>query len=185
MASTPTTSRCLWCAWHLTSLATARESAPQSPAARTPATCAATGAAPVSGSQAGTGQACVCQQGGAPGAAHRGSRRWPHGTLEGARRAIQRRRPARQRPTAPRRCGSCAAALVTTTTVACQVFGSRARCRRVQMATIAGRCERRNCAASAHPCWHTHACWPNGCLVAAHRRGARRCAGGWCARGWR
>ena len=46
----------------------------------------------------------------ARGAAHRGSRRRPRGALECARRAIQRRRPARQRPTAPRRCGSCAAA---------------------------------------------------------------------------
>ena len=70
---------------------------------------------------------------------HRGSRRRPRGTLEGARRAVHRGRPARLRPTTPRRCGSCAAALVTTTTVACQVVGSRARCHRVQMATIAER----------------------------------------------
>ena len=74
------------------------------------ATCAATGAAPVSGSRAGVGQARVCQQRCARGAAHRGSRRRPRGTLEGARRAVRRGRPARQRPTAPRRCGSCAAA---------------------------------------------------------------------------
>ena len=72
---------------------------------------------------------------------HRGSRRRPRGTLEGARRAVHRGRPARLRPTTPRRCGSCAAALVTTTTVACQVVGSRARCHRVQMATIAERGE--------------------------------------------
>jgi hypothetical protein len=140
----------LWCARHLTStrrrtppkrLATARGSAPLSPAARTPATCAATGAAPVSGSQAAIGPAGVCVPAGvrARGAAHRSSRRRPRGTSERARRAIQRRRPARLRPTAPRRCGSCAAALVTTTTVACQVFGSRARCHRVQLATIAER----------------------------------------------
>ena len=112
----------LWCARHLTStrrrtppkrLATARGSAPLSPAARTPATCAATGAAPVSGSQAAIGPAGVCVPAGvrARGAAHRSSRRRPRGTSERARRAIQRRRPARLRPTAPRRCGSCAAAL--------------------------------------------------------------------------
>ena len=41
----------------------------------------------------------------------RGSRRRPRGTLEGARRAVHRGRPARLRPTTPRRCGSCAAAL--------------------------------------------------------------------------
>ena len=40
-----------------------------------------------------------------------GSPRRQRGTLECAQRAIQRRRPARLRPTAPRRCGSCAAAL--------------------------------------------------------------------------
>ena len=148
MASTPTTSRCLWCARHLTStrrrtppkrLATARGSAPPSPAARAHQPPAQRWAPAVSGSQAGIGQACVCQQGRARGAAHRGSRRRPRGTLERARRAIQRCRPARQRPTAPRRRGSCAAALVTTTTVACQVVGSLACCHRVQMATIAER----------------------------------------------
>jgi hypothetical protein len=69
------------------------------------------------------------------GAAHRGSRRQPRGTLERARRAVQRGRPARLRPSTPRRCGSCAAALGTMTTVACQVVGSRARCHRVRMAT--------------------------------------------------
>ena len=53
--------------------------------------------------------------------------------------AVHRRQPARLRPTTPRRCGSCAASLVTTTTIACQVVGSRARCHRVQMATIAER----------------------------------------------
>ena len=53
----------------------------------------------------------VCQS--RRGRGHRGSRRRPRGTHEGARRAIQRRRPARLRPTTPRRCGSCAAALVT------------------------------------------------------------------------
>ena len=30
-----------------------------------------------------------------------------------------------------------------------------------------------------------HTRLPSACLAAAHRRGARRCAGGWCARGWR
>ena len=91
-------------------LATARGSAPPSPAARAHQPPAQRWPTAVSGSQAGIGQACVCQQGCARGAAHRGSRRRPRGALECARRAIQRRRPARQRPTAPRRCGSCAAA---------------------------------------------------------------------------
>ena len=72
-------------------------------------------------------------------AAADGSPRRQRGTLERAQRAIQRRRPARLRPTAPRRCGSCAAALVTTTTIACQVVDSRARYHRVQTATIAER----------------------------------------------
>ena len=71
----------------------------------------------------------------ARGAAHRGSRRRPRGTLEGARRAVQRGRPARLRPTTPQRCSCCAAALVTTTTVACPVVGSGARYHRLQMAT--------------------------------------------------
>ena len=53
--------------------------------------------------------------------------------------AVHRRQPARLRPSTPRRCGSCAAALGTTTTVACQVVGSRARYHRVQTATMAGR----------------------------------------------
>ena len=148
MASQHThSSRCAWCARGTCTrrrtpparLATARGSAPPSPAARAHQPPAQRWPPAVSGSRAGIGQACVCQQGRARGAAHRGSRRRPRGTLERARRAIQRCRPARQRPTAPRRRGSCAAALVTTTTVACQVVGSLACCHRVQMATIAER----------------------------------------------
>ena len=95
----------------------------------------------VSGSR-GIGQRATASRGAlaAPRtAAADGSPRRQRGTLECAQRAIQRRRPARLRPTAPRRCGSCAAALVTTTTVACQVVGSRARYHRVQTATMAGR----------------------------------------------
>ena len=52
-----------------------------------------------------------------------------------ARRAVQRGRLARLRPTTPQRCSCCAAALVTTTTVACPVVGSGARYHRLQMAT--------------------------------------------------
>ena len=121
-------------------LATARGSAPPSPAARTPATCAAMGAG---GERQPRHWAGACASRGALAAprtaAADGSPRRPRGTLERAQRAIQRRRPARLRPTAPRRCGSCAAALVTTTAVACQVVGSLACCHRVQMATIAER----------------------------------------------
>ena len=67
----------------------------------------------VSGSR-GIGQRATASRGAlaAPRtAAADGSPRRPRGTLERAQRAIQRRRPARLRPTAPRRCGSCAAAL--------------------------------------------------------------------------
>ena len=46
-------------------------------------------------------------------AAAGGSPRRPRGTLEGAQRAVHRRRPERLRPTTPRHCGSCAAALGT------------------------------------------------------------------------
>ena len=72
-------------------------------------------------------------------AAHRGSRRRPRGTHEGARRAIQRRQSARLRPTTPRRCGSCAAALGRRRRSPARWSTSRARCHRVQMATIAER----------------------------------------------
>ena len=67
----------------------------------------------VSGSR-GIGQRATASRGAlaAPRtAAADGSPRRQRGTLERAQRAIQRRRPARLRPTAPRRCGSCAAAL--------------------------------------------------------------------------
>ena len=67
----------------------------------------------VSGSR-GIGQRATASTGAlaAPRTAAAGeSPRRPRGTLECAQRAIQRRRPARLRPTAPRRCGSCAAAL--------------------------------------------------------------------------
>ena len=67
----------------------------------------------VSGSR-GIGQRATASRGAlvAPRtAAADGSPRRQRGTLECAQRAIQRRRPARLRPTAPRRCGSCAAAL--------------------------------------------------------------------------
>ena len=50
-------------------------------------------------------QLCTAAAGGSP--------RRLRGTLEGAQRAVHRRQPARLRPTTPRRCGSCAAALVT------------------------------------------------------------------------
>ena len=113
-------SRCAWCARGTCTrrrtpparLATARGSAPPSPAARTPATCAAMGAG--GERQPRHWAARMCQSGAlaAPRtAAADGSPRRPRGTLERAQRAIQRRRPARLRPTAPRRCGSCAAAL--------------------------------------------------------------------------
>ena len=67
----------------------------------------------VSGSR-GIGQRATASTGAlaAPRTAAAGeSPRRPRGTLKCAQRAIQRRRPARLRPTAPRRCGSCAAAL--------------------------------------------------------------------------
>ena len=69
----------------------------------------------VSGSR-GIGQRATASRGAlaAPRtAAAGGSPRRPRGTHEGARRAVHRGRPARLRPTTPRRCGSCAAALVT------------------------------------------------------------------------
>ena len=93
-------------------LATARGSAPPSPAARTPATCAAMGAGGERQLGQGAGVCRVCASRGALAAprtaAADGSPRRQRGTLERAQRAIQRRRPARLRP---RRCGSCAAAL--------------------------------------------------------------------------
>ena len=98
----------------------------------------------VSGSR-GIGQRATASRGAlaAPRtAAADGSPRRQRGTLECAQRAIQRRRPARLRPTAPRRCGSCAAAL-----------GRRRRSRALPpRANGHGRgawCERRNRAASA------------------------------------
>ena len=120
MASTPTgrgqqplcASRCAWCArgtstWRRTPPARLgrQPRAHQPPAQRW--------APAVSGSR-GTGQRACASTGAlaAPRtAAADGSPRRPRGTLERAQRAIQRRRPARLRPTAPRRCGSCAAAL--------------------------------------------------------------------------
>ena len=50
-----------------------------------------------------TAQLCTAAAGGSP--------RRLRGTLECAQRAVHRRQPARLRPTTPRRCGSCAAAL--------------------------------------------------------------------------
>ena len=67
----------------------------------------------VSGSR-GIGQRATASTGAlaAPRTAAAGeSPRRPRGTLKCAQRAIQRRRPARLRPSTPRRCGSCAAAL--------------------------------------------------------------------------
>ena len=131
---------------HSFTLATRRASRPRAGALRRrqPRACqppAQRWAPAVSGSR-GIGQRATASRGAlaAPRtAAADGSPRRPRGTLEGAQRAVHRRQPARLRPTTPRRCGSCAAALVTTTTVACPVVGSRARCHRVQMATIAER----------------------------------------------
>ena len=120
-------------------LAAARASAPPSPAARAHQPPAQRWPPAVSGSRALGQQARVLAEVRSRRRAHRGSRRRPRGTLERARCAVQRGRPARLRPSTPRRCGSCAAALGTTTTVACQVVGSRARYHRVQTATMAGR----------------------------------------------
>ena len=94
-------------------LATARGSAPPSPAARAHQPPAQRWAPAVSGSR-GIGQRATASRGAlaAPRtAAADGSPRRQRGLLERAQRAIQRRRPARLRPTAPRRCGSCAAPL--------------------------------------------------------------------------
>ena len=123
-------------------LATAHGSAPPSPAARAPSHLRSDGRR-AGERQPGTRPGGTCANRGALAAprtaAAGGSPRRPRGTHEGARRTVHRGRPARLRPTTPRRCGSCAAALVTTTTIACQVVDSRARYHRVQMATIAER----------------------------------------------
>ena len=152
MASThPPPAAGLWCARHLTStrrrtppkrLATARGSAPPSPAARAHQPPAQRWPPAVSGSRAGIGPAgvCVCQQGCALAARRTAAAGGGHAArssaLDAPSSAVGRRASGR-----PRR-GAVAAVLphmVTTTTVACQVVGSRARCHRVQMATIAER----------------------------------------------
>ena len=149
MASThPPPAAGLWCARHLTStrrrtppkrLAAARASASPSPAVRAhqPA-CAAMATAPVSGSRA------LGQQARVP-AEVRSRRRAPRQPAVATRRARAHstRHPA---PSVGAPAAEHAAALWllccrigTTTTIACPVVDSRARCHRVQMATMAER----------------------------------------------
>ena len=145
MASAPTTSRCLWCARHLTSKRRRTPRSASRPRARalryrqprTHQPPAQRWAPAVSGRQA-FGQARV------PVQVH-SRRRAPRQPAEATWHARGRstRHPA---PSAGTPAADHAAALWqlccrigTTTTVACQVVGSRARYRRVQMATIVER----------------------------------------------
>ena len=121
-------------------LATARGSAPPSPAARTPATCAAMGAG--GERQPRHWSARVCQYRCARGAAHRGSGRIaPEAARHARARSARHPAPSAGAPAADRAAAlwQLCCRIGTTTTIACQVVGSRARYHRVQMATIAER----------------------------------------------
>ena len=114
--------------------------APPSPAARTPATCAAMGAG--GERQPRHWAARMCQYRCARGAAHRGSRRvGPEATRHARGRSARHPAPSAGTPAADHAAAlwQLCCRIGTTTTIACQVVGSRARCHRVQMATIAER----------------------------------------------
>ena len=119
---------------------TARGSAPPSPAARTPATCAAMGAG--GERQPRHWAARYCQYRCARGAAHRGSGRVaPEAARHAQMRSARHPAPPAGAPAADRAAAlwQLCCRIGTTTTIACPVVDSRARCHRVQMATVVER----------------------------------------------
>ena len=145
MTGAPAAAGCAWCARGTSTrrrtpparLATARGSAPPSPAARTPATCAAMGAG--GERQPRHWAALYCQYRCARGAAHRGSGRIaPEAARHARTRSARHPAPSAGTPAAAALWQLCCH-IGTTTTIACQVVDSRARYHRVQTATIAER----------------------------------------------